>query len=377
MDRDTQKRISEEFSHIEGAYFNTAYSGPVPLGARAEAEKALAVEMNPVKYTDGNFPLKATLVRQKIAQLLAVDESTISHNTSVGEIVSQIALGFPFESGDVVIGLNGDYPSNVLPWKVNSVRRNFKHVLLDEENFLNLELLNQNLPEQTKLINISFVRFDTGKSFDLLALGQFCQERDILLVVDAAQGFGSVPVLSEELKLIDVFMCPTYKWLLGPYGHAFAYYSPRALDMTARTTGHFFASKDTSFNRLVDYSLEAKEGAYQFDRGQAPGFMSWSLLEYSLNMISEIGLEKIHNHNQSLVQQFLAGVPKNKYSHSRREGEKSSIVSLDINNEDAQLLEEKLAGKSIYCSLREGKLRFAFHFFNTSEQVEQLLSSLN
>ena len=55
----------------------------------------------------------------------------------------------------------------------------------------------------------------------------------------------------------DVLACATYKWMLGPYGQAFAYFSDTALETIHHTNGNWAASpnsKDT--NDLLRYTTE-------------------------------------------------------------------------------------------------------------------------
>ena len=68
----------------------------------------------------------------------------------------------------------------------------------------------------------STVTFAPGFRTDVAALGRLCRERDVLLLVDAAQSAG---VLHTDVQRsgIDAFAVSTQKGLLGLYGMGFLY----------------------------------------------------------------------------------------------------------------------------------------------------------
>ena len=45
------------------------------------------------------------------------------------------------------------------------------------------------------------------------------------VVIDGTQSVGALPFSLEEYK-VDALICAAYKWMLGPYGTALAYYGP-------------------------------------------------------------------------------------------------------------------------------------------------------
>ena len=176
-----------------------------------------------------------------------------------------------------------------------------------------------------------------------------------------------------------VVVCSTYKWLLGPYGHAFAYYSDEIIKVLAPQHASWmncptFYEKGT----LLAYTTETFPGARQYDRGQAPNILLMSGLEGSLNLFNELGLENIENHNQSLVNHFLENVKPTEFEMLTPKDAYGNILCLKVLNQDALELSEKLAKEhNIDVSVREGRLRLSFHFFNTTAQVEKLITALS
>ncbi len=370
--------VEKEFSALEGIYLNSAYLGPLPRRSCLATEKLLSRLANPTFWPFEEWQELPEKVRASIAQILGVRPESIAHHGSVSEIVSQIALGFPFKTGDIVVGLQGEYPSDVLAWMLHR-SRGYDFKFLQLADFFDPSTLSKKLPARTRILNLSHVAFHSGERIDLRQVGEVLRERGIFFVVDTSQALGGISLRADEIKCIDVLMCATYKWLLGPYGHAFAYYSDSALSLLPRLHGKRIVDTKSNANihkSLTDYTLEIPDGAFKFDRGQTANVLAMTALLESLSLISEIGLSQLEDHNLQLVRQFLAGVPSDKYQILSRPDFPSSIVCLKPLREDSLSVSKRLRDFAIDHSLREGNLRFAFHLFNTAEQAQKLSTVL-
>jgi selenocysteine lyase/cysteine desulfurase len=61
---------------------------------------------------------------------------------------------------------------------------------------------------------------------------------------------------------------------------------------------------------------------------------------------------------------------------SRREGEKSGIVSFHVKGRNADRVREELRKKGIIVSAREGRLRASPHYYNSLEEVDSFVKAL-
>lgn len=318
-------------------------------------------------------------IRNKVAKLLDCSTDNIAHATSVTDTINLLANGFPFQDEDIVVTFKGDYPSNVLPWMLPAKKWGLKHVML-ENPLPDADWLRENLPIKTKLLDISHVAFDTGRKVDLVSIGKLCAERDIIFVVDATQSFGGMPITKEELSYIDVLACSCYKWLLGPYGSSFAYYSDRMIELIGSKSGNWITSPNSKHVwNLLDYTTESLPGARKFDRGQTPNMLINAALEGSLEVLSKIGLDYIQENNQKLRNFFMDNLPYNKFSlvTPKDRSMVGNIVSIQAKSGDSLQLEAELKHYNIDVSVREGKLRLSFHLFNTQKQLETLIKVLD
>lgn len=380
MDTQTKNFVAQEFSELSSIYFNAAYFGPSPSSAKKNALLGLQKEVDPSFYLYSDWMGIPDRVRAKLATLLGVSSNNIAHQTSSSDIVNIVANGFPFEKGDRVAAINKDYPSNVLPWMLakSQGRVEFDLIDLGDELIPTAEWLAKKLHPSTKVFNISYVTFDTGKKVDILSIGKMLKERDIFFMVDVTQAFGGMPITAEELKYIDVVACSCYKWMLGPYGAAFAYFSDDALKKVQHRDANWINSpKSKVVYNLLDYTVETLAGARKFDRGQAANLMPMHLLEGSVDFLNGIGLDRIEKHNREVRDYFLSIYPKSKYKLVTPTDAMANIVCLKSNGEDSIQLENELHHRNIDVSVRQGNVRLSFHVFNTKEQVDKLVEALD
>lgn len=372
--------IKKEFHHLDTIYFNTAYFGPSPYSAKQKVSRALQKELDPSFHEYSNWIGIPERIRSLISDVTGLPVDNITHSTSTSDVINTIAHGYKFKEGDHVASINKDYPSNVLPWMVCQKRRGITFDLHDlgDEVVPTSKWLEKKLHPNTRIFDISHVTFDTGKRMDLVDLGKFCQERGILFIVDATQALGGMEITAKELKYIDVLSCSSYKWMLGPYGHAFAYFSDRALELVEHTTGNWIVSPNSKVvYNLLDYTDETLPGARKYDRGQSPNMLVNACFEASLELLKELTLTKVQAANQELRDYFLENYPTKKFDLITPKDHMGNIVCIKGKSINPVDLERELKYRNVDVSVRQGNVRLSFHLFNTKEQVEELIKALD
>lgn len=381
MDSATTSLVEKEYSHLKTIYFNSAYFGPSPIRAKESITAAMNRELDPSFYAYDDWMSISEKLRVKFAELIKVSPDNITHSTSSSDVINVIANGYVFEKGDRVAAVDKDYPSNILPWMLaeRHSKFTFDKISLGNDVVPNTEWLERNLKPQTKIFNLSYVAFDTGKKIDLLSIGKYLKSKDILFVVDATQALGGMEITEEELSYIDVLTCSSYKWMLGPYGHAFAYFSQKAQDNIYHLNANWILSPNSKkVYNLLDYTTETLPGARQYDRGQAANLLCSGCLEGSLSFLQEVGLENIRKHNLEIRNYFLENYPKNKYTLVTPLDHMGNIVCMKASNQgDSITLESELKSRNIDVSVRQGNMRLSFHIFNTKRQVEELIKGID
>lgn len=380
MDFATKSLVEKEYAHLKTLYFNSAYFGPSPMRSKKSTETALARELDPSFYAYEDWMSISEKLRVKFAKLLNASPDMITHSTSSSDVINIIANGFDFEKGDRVAAIDKDYPSNILPWMLAERHKKFTFdkINLEKEVVPTPAWLEEKLKPQTRIFNVSYVMFDTGKKMDLISLGKFLKTKNILFVVDATQALGGMDITEEELSYIDVLTCSSYKWMLGPYGHAFAYFNQKAQDQIYHLNANWILSpKSKEVYNLLDYTTETLPGARQYDRGQSANLLCSGCLQGSLDFLTEVGLSNIKKHNAKIRDYFLENYSKEKYALVTPLEHMGNIVCLKSRSGDSLSLEMELKKRNIDVSVRQGNIRLSFHLFNTKSQVEELIKGLD
>ncbi len=361
---------------LKSTYLNTAYLGPMPLMAKANVEKILQRMLDPAFYPHSEWRGVPDKLRVRLAALMGGDSERFSINSSVSEVVSHVADGLDLKSGDEVVLLEGDYPSMVLPWMVRAERNGFEVKFAPLKDFLTPENLKKHFTSKTKLVANSHVMFNTGIKIPSERIAAITKNLDVLYLTDVSQSFGGMTLPQELVSGADIVVGVGYKWLLGPYGTAYGYYSTRALERIKRTHASWIQNPNSqNSENLLHYTTASLPGARKFDRGQPASFLVTHAWIGALDALSEFGLAKIERHNADLVEKFLSGLPK-KFEIAAPQHLRSNIICIGQPGLDAKALKEKLEMSNIDVSVREGALRISFHFFNSEKDLERLLAHI-
>src|SRR5262249_31403278 len=82
---------------------------------------------------------------------------------------------------------------------------------------------------QTRMILLSSVQWSNGLRVDLASFSALAGRRGVLLVADAIQHLGAMP-LDVTATPVDFLVCGGHKWLNAPAGRGFLYASPRMVE---------------------------------------------------------------------------------------------------------------------------------------------------
>ena len=210
------------------AYLNHASTGPLPLRtARAMQRQAEETLLNGgMVYRDWIAAYEG--VRENAAKLINAQPSEIALTKNTSEGLSFVANGLDWRDGDIVASVGKDFPANYFPWKRLN-QRGVKTRWLDlHEGQLDYDEIDKAC-DGARLLAVSFVHYLTGFRLDLERVGEICERRGCLLVVDAVQGLGSFAVDVRRAG-IHALATSAHKWLLGPEGCGFLFISNELLD---------------------------------------------------------------------------------------------------------------------------------------------------
>ncbi|MGM0657207.1 MAG: aminotransferase class V-fold PLP-dependent enzyme [Pseudomonadota bacterium] len=197
---------------------------PAPVGRAMADFVDQNIAQGPLGYAE--WLATEQRLRQRAAEFLGAepDDLALLKNTSEG--LSLIAAGLDWQPGDALLCCGGDFPSNLLPW--HQLVPDFvevREVPFDDDD-PEAGLLRA-LDASVRLLAVSSVRYDSGVRLDLDRLGRAAHAAGALLVVDAIQHLGALP-LDVSTAPVDFVIGGSHKWLLAPEGLALFWSRPSA-----------------------------------------------------------------------------------------------------------------------------------------------------
>jgi cysteine desulfurase / selenocysteine lyase len=369
-----------EFGPFDGrVWLNTAHQGPLPrLAVQASAEAA-ALKAAPHRIADGDFAEVPERLRALLARLVggAPEQIVLGNSTSYG--LHLVARGLPWQPGDEVLVIDGDYPATILPWQQLADHGVRVRSLRPAGALLTPDELAAAIGPRTRLLAVTWVNSFTGHALDLHELGAVCRQAGVLLTVNASQAIGARPV-DVATTPVDAISCCGYKWLCGPYATGFAWLHPRLLAQLRPQQAYWLAMQaDRGLEEMRATSLRDDLGVRALDVFCPAAFATTLPWIASLEVLLRAGIDAIGAWDQQLVGRLIDGLDADRYGLiSPASGPaRSTLVVLSCPDGTAAQRHRQLAGAGIDTAYREGNLRLSVHLFNTPEQIDRALDALN
>ncbi len=370
-------KYRSEFPFTERVIFlNHASFGPLPQrnwNATEEYYKCLRLEK--IENMDKVAFRKLDEIRVLIADMIRANPEEIAFATNTSYGLNVAAWGLDLKPGDKILLSDVEFPGNTYPWnnlKQKGVIIEFvpnRNRCFDMDNFV------KTIDSRTKVLALSFVQFFNGFKNDLKTIGEICEEKDIFFVVDGIQGIGCLNVDVKECK-IDLLACGGQKWLLSSLGTGFFYLSSQAKrKIKPSFFGWMGVDWKLNFSDLFKFDLPPFPSVRKFEIGTYPYSLIWTM-HSSLKLLSEVGINNIEKHNLALLDLLIDHLKKNYQIKSPLDtNHRSSILSFSGKN--TKDLYQQLRKNNIIVSYREGSIRVAPHFYNTSEEMKRLIEILD
>lgn len=321
------------------------------------------------------FYKHADRVRRSAARLLNADPEEVTFIKNTTEGLGWVAGGLSWNTGDNVVTTNVEFPANVYPWMALQARGVQLKMVPENNGRIPIDALIGAIDNRTRVLTISAVQYASGYRSDLAALGRTCKEKGVLFCVDAIQALGVLPIDVRGMN-IDFLAADGHKWLCGPEGCGLFYCNHALIGHLRPLMAGWLCMKDAL--DFGHYRFEFVDTACKFDTGSynLAGILAMGA---SIEMLLEIGMERITAHVLMLTDRLVKGVRDKGYRviSSRRPGEASGIVAFLSDLHNAADIQRHLEGEHrVVIAVREGRLRASPHVYNTIEEIDQLVELL-
>jgi selenocysteine lyase/cysteine desulfurase len=330
----------------ETLYLNTASYGLPPAPAWQELQSVLADWRGGRTSWEG-WGEYTERARVSFARMVGVPVGWVATGANASSMVGLAAAALPDRSR--VVSTELEFTSLLWPFLAQGRGIEVECVPVPD--------VAQSVDERTDVVAVSLVQSSTGELADIDSIADAAAAHDALIVVDATQACGWLPV---DATRIDLLACSAYKWLCSPRGTAFMTVRPELAERLTPLGAGWYAGEDP-YASFYGPPLRLAKDARRFDL--SPAWFPWAGAAPTLDVLLDIGVEAIHAHDLRLANRFREGL-------GFPPGD-SSIVSAELPE-----AEELLRGTRVMAAARAGLLRTSWHVYNTDDDVDELLELL-
>ncbi len=360
-------------------WLNTAHQGAIPRAAAEAAHEAVEWKLEPSRLTAERCASVPDRVRRAAARWIGADTNDVFLTNGASLGLHEIAQGMRLDSGDDVLLMHGDFPSNVLPWLAHreqgvSVRR-----INPSGRVLEIEEIAQAIRPETRVVCLSWVHSFSGWTLEIDKIGALCREAGARLVVNVSQGLGARP-FDVRRAPVDALVCAGWKWLCGPYGVGFGWLRPefrRELQPTQRYWLSQQSAEDLGSER-DPADEDPSNSIHRFDLFGTANFFNFHPWGVTLEYLLEQGPQAIETHDRNLVRRLLDGLPEVYRTISPESDKRRSTLVLFSHRETSrnEAIYRDLVDARIRGAFRRGAIRTAPHLYNDESQIDRLLERL-
>jgi selenocysteine lyase/cysteine desulfurase len=344
----THPNLSEEFASAPG-FLNAATLGLPPRRTRAALTKALdewtRAEASPAVYDEA-----VQRSRELYAQLVHVDVDDVAVGAQAAVTAGMVAASVP--DGAEIVCVDGDFTSIVFPFLAQADRGvTVRHVPL--------ERLADAVNSSTYLVAFSMAQSSDGRMADGVAVAAAARHHGAMTFADVTQSAGWLELTAGDF---DVTVCSAYKWLCCPRGTAFTTLTSSARDRLRPINASWYAGESV-YDSCYGPGMELAANARRFD--VSPAWLSFVGAVPSLELMTSLSDEQVA-HGARLADALrgrLGMTPEGR-----------PVLSLDDPQGERQ---RRLQEGGCTVAARAGKVRIAFHLWNTEADVELAARALS
>ena len=325
--------------------------------------------------------------RSKVAKLINANSNSIIFTRGTTESINLVAYTWArknLKSGDEILLTEMEHHSNLIPWQICSQETGavLKFIPFNEDGTLDLSDPEKWFTNKTKLVAVIHQSNVFGTVNPIKDIIKLAKGVGAVTLIDAAQ---SVPHQKVDVQDLDCdFLAFSGHKMLGPTGVGVLYGKPEILEEMPPFMGGGEMIRTVSLNESTWNDIPWKFEAGTPNIAQAIGLGS------AIDYINEIGLDKIHEHEQDILTYALEKMQKipevNIYGSA---DERGAVISFNLKNIHPHDLSQLLDNDGI--AIRAGhhcaqpimkKLgvsatgRASFYLYNSKEDVDRLCESL-
>lgn len=371
--------VRKQFPLREGLiYLNAANVCPASLPVLERHQQFLRdFESDPSFQNRAKFGPLREKVRAQAANFFGVTADEIAFTRNTSEASNTVVHGLNLKSGDEVVLVEDNHPSNLDSWQNHAKRVGFTIKLVPATQLIEsvdalAARVESHFTAKTKVLAFTHVTSTTGVRYPAERLTRAAHSRNIWLHLDGAQSGGMLPVDLRQIGC-DSYATSSHKWLLGPLEAGILFVaSSRQSEVWPSIVS-------------VGYTEEGRGGARKFEAYGQRDDARLVALSAVFEFLTLIGMKDVEGRILQLTRHLmtkLADNPRVQLKTNRGADLSCGVVKFDVKGiEDIRALDAKLWQQqqmafSVTASGAARGIRVSPHVYNTIEQMDQVADAI-
>jgi selenocysteine lyase/cysteine desulfurase len=360
-------------------YLNAAYMTVQPRRVLQAAIEGAEQRATPWRVTPADFFNKVEMLREAFAKQVNCSSENIAIVPSAGYGISVAANNLAIESGEIIMVLDDQFPSNFYSWQRLARRSGAEiHVVRkqDEQTWASA-ILNtvQQHGDRIRIAALARHHWSTAESIDLDTVSPALRQHGTQIALDLTQSVGAYPLDICELAP-DFMVAAGYKWQFCPYGISFLYVADQHFDGIPIEETWMSRDGAEDFSQAANYTEHYQSGARRFDAGGRSSFSNIAGALAALEIIDEWGIGNISRELGKTNQHIAEILTEHGIETISEDMRAPHFQSARLPNVDTGQLASRLMADRVFVSQRGDRLRLAPHLYTDQQDLQHFEESL-
>jgi kynureninase len=314
-------------------------------------------------------------VGNKVARIIGAAAGSVSmhENVTTAHMVALSTLR-PSGARRRIVCSAMDFPSMVHLYRAQQAAGFELHVVPAEGDLsLSTERMLAAIDDRTAVVAFSHVLFRTSYITDAAAIAARARDAGAAVILDTYQSAGIIPVDVTALG-VDFAVGGCLKWLCGGPGNAFLYSRTDRLK-AARPSFTGWLSHQHPFAFDID-DQDVRGDAMHMMNG-TPSIPAYYAAIGGLDIVSEVGIERIREKSQRMTARLLALVDEHGFTSAAARDPRRLAGTVAVNVPDPLEVSRTLKARDFVVDYRPPVgVRISPHFYNTMEEIERIMAEV-
>lgn len=338
-----------------------------------------AVERACVSWRDGSFDwmtweADAEAARTLFARRMGAPAVSIALVATLADAAATVAANLAAmrpRRGTVVLGAR-EFRSALMPWMALAEQGFTPRLVHETAGVAWTDAVLAAIDRDTTFVALSEVQSATGTRLDVEAVVARCRAVGALCFLNLTQSAGVLPQRLDRLG-VDFAAAHGYKFLLAPRGASWLYVREEHLARMRALAPNWKTVPDP-YPEVYGAPQAIATSARRLDASLA--WFSWAGARVALETLATCDEDAIAAHALALAARLRDECRGAGLAVVGDGGPQSHVVSVDVGAASPDAVLDALAQRRVRCGVRDGRLRFGFHYFNDEADVDAAVDAL-